>query len=325
MSLSRQNAATHVTHREFAKGKFMRIGLYNSVLVALSVALGGCTTPPYCESMGKCGGDYLANAKDLGLKSKSQEWVATATDACVDQVPNPPNPASLLLIPPRPAGQRAVEPATVDWCNNLVLSADGTIKDFDDGWYETLKQFSGWFPSVPLYTAQIEFEQNYQYTVTTTQLVSQHTDFSNACLIAQGVVLSCEHINNQLQQFVEKKLNTVPGLQATVYHNTCSQTSEAGCSCDYDVSLTSSSAGPWTAASGKISFFDFDAAPPSQADYCVNANGMSLSGTKGTDLFNRNSLKTLALRPPTCSDGVMSKTLGEEGIDCGGQCQKACK
>jgi hypothetical protein len=97
------------------------------------------------------------------------------------------------------------------------------------------------------------------------------------------------------------------------------------CSCDYNVSLTTTSGGPWAADNaGHLSFFDAQAAPPVRADYCASESSLQLSGSKATDLFNRNSLKTLMLKPPSCSDGVQSKTLGETGIDCGGSQCPAC-
>lgn len=310
----------------------MKIGLCNPVLVLLAATLGGCSTPQYCDSLSKCGGDFNATATDLGSGSPSTEWVATKADACIDQVPSPPDPPSLALVPPRPAGTRAIEPSTSDWCAGLILAADGTITGFDDGWYETLKRYSGWFPSVPLHTGQLELLQNNHYSLTTTQLVSQHVDLSATCLVAQGVVLTCDDaaagitpstgqdMTSQIKLTVEKRLGGLMGVKAVVYGNQCTP-SDGGCSCDYNVSLTTTTSGPWAADNqGHLSFFDALAAPPSRADYCASPGTLQLTGTKETDLFNRASLKTLMLRPPTCSDGVQSKTLGETGIDCGGQC-----
>jgi len=136
------------------------------------------------------------------------------------------------------------------------------------------------------------------------------------------VSLTCDDLNTKIKTSVEKTLASVDGLKAVVYGNVCSATAGNGCKCDYNVSLTTTTGGPWSSVdgSGQINFFDAQAAPPVASDYCVNANGLNLGGAKGTDLFNRNSLKTLSLRAPSCSDHVQSKTLGEEGIDCGGQC-----
>ncbi len=304
----------------------MKIGLFDAAWVLLAASLGGCNTPPHCEALRKCGSDFSVTDSDLGGGVTSTEWVAVGRlDACIDQVPNTPDPPQLSLIPPRPAGVRAVEPSTIDWCAGLVLMGDGTISALDDGWYETLKKFNGWFPSIPLYTAQLELMHDNQYALTTTQLASQRVELSPTCLVAQGVVLSCQSISDQLHAFVSKRLGGIAGLKATVYDNTCTVTSEGGCSCGYNVSLTTTTKGPWVASDkGALTFFDELAAPPSQTDFCYTPGSLRLSGAKETDLFNRNSLKTLELHPPSCTDGVQSKTLGETGIDCGGGQCPAC-
>lgn len=314
----------------------MKIGLFNPAWLLLAAALGGCQTTPYCDALGKCGGDFNATAKDLGSGTPSTEWVMSAKvnadDACIDQVPSPPDPPSLALIPPRPAGVRPVEQSTTDWCAGLVLKADGGISGFDDGWYEVLKKYNGWFPSIPLYSAQLETTTSSQYTMTTTQLVSQHVELSPTCLVAQGVVLTCDDtaagkpktnkdLTTQLPEFVREKLDGLKFLKAVVYGGKCTPQTDGGCNCDYNVSLTTTTGGPWSADnSGHLTFFDAAAAPPVRADFCANPGSLQLTGSKETDLFNRTSLKTLTLHPPTCSDGVQSKTLGETGIDCGGQC-----
>lgn len=329
----------------------MRSAFVTFVLLLSGGALTGCTTPTHCESLGKCGGDFLAKKADLGAGAPAQEWVAVSTDACTDNVPSPPDPPQLALIPPRPAGVRAVEPSTVDWCAGLALSSDGNIKYFDDGWYEALKKYNGWFPSVPLYTGQLELTMTQSsgataggpYSLTTVQLASQHFELPSNCLVAQGVLLAdtaageCQALGQKLEAFVTKRLEALKFLTADVYTakdpadpskvlDVCRALSNKDCVCDYNVALTVTTTGPWSSvsSSGKISFFDSTAAPPADADYCASGDQLSLSGTKQLDLFNRNSLKTLTLHAPSCTDRVQSKTLGEEGIDCGGQCPNPC-
>jgi hypothetical protein len=304
----------------------MRTRLFIPTLALLGCVtpLVGCSTEPFCEEHSKCGGDFTVGKQDMGTGVPSVEWVANATDACIDQVPNPPEPPSLAYIPPRPAGIRAFEPSTIDWCAGLVINAMGEVTAFNDGWYETLVKYDGWFPSIPLYTAQLTIYENNQYSVALTQLVSQHTELTQTCLIAQGIVMTCSALNERLGEFVADRLSSINGLTATVYDNVCTDDGKGGCNCDYNVSLTSGQKGPWSTESGRIAFFDAEAAPPGRADYCMSGASLQLTGTKGTDLFNRGSLKTLTLRPPSCNDGVQSLTLGEEGPDCGGSCPEAC-
>ena len=291
----------------------MRIGRHKALLLLLpALSLAGCTTPPFCEALNKCGGDFTAGAKDHGGPAPSTKWTAIQGDGCVDQVPNPPSPPSAALVPPRPAGVRAIEPSTLDWCAGLIISGDGTVQ-FDDGWFETLKKYNGWFPSVPLYSAELELMTNNQYAVSTTQLASQHYELTPQCLVAQGVTLQCSALGTALKTSVEATLGSVDALKtpagsdkkAFVYTipegaPLCSATTDGGCVCDYNVSLTTHTTGPMsfgTVTPGEINFFDAQAAPPVATDYCVSASGLTLSGAKEADLFNRASLKTLKLRP----------------------------
>lgn len=322
----------------------MKIALFGTAALCLAAAVGGCSTPLHCDALGKCGGDFLAQAKDLGSGAESQEWVATTKDACVDNVPTPADPPTLALLPPRPAGVRPVEPSTTDWCAGLVLSSDGQggykVAAFDDGWVEALKKYNGWFPSIPLWTAQLEVTRGNQYQLQTTQLVSQQMELSANCLVAQGIRLSCGDLATLLYTSVDEKLNgkaagngkgtpLVPGLSASVYAIDggpddpgviCTDAPELGCSCHYNLSLTTTTSGPWASDKGTVSFFDSSAAPASLTDYCVSGESFQLTGSKDTDLFNRGALKTLKLQKPSCTDHVQSKTLGETGIDCGGDC-----
>ena len=270
--------------------------VFLGVTVATLAALGGCTTPPHCQELSTCGGNFVDVATDHGEGVASTKWTATAPDACIDQVPATPEPPSLAYIPPRPAGIRAVEPSTIDWCAGLVINNMGQITAFDDGWYEALVKYDGWFPSVPLYQGELTTFSNNQYEVKLTQLVSQHIELTQTCLIQQGINLTCEAISEQLAEFVSKRLGSIDGLEAQVYGNVCVPDTQQGCICDYNMSLTSGARGPWAAADGRIDFFDDEAAPPGRADYCYGGGSLQLTGNKGTDLFNRNGLKTLQWR-----------------------------
>lgn len=299
----------------------MRIGLLDALL-PLAALLAGCTTQPFCEALGKCGGNFQGNKNLPG--GVGTEWAAQIDDACIDQIPVAPSPPSLSLIPARPAGVRAVEPSTTEWCAGLVIQNDGTVKAFDDGWYETLKQYRGWFPSVPLATARLEIlDAPKQYTLEAKQRVAQHYELSPTCLHAQGVNLSCDDFNTELTKYIQESLDNLMTVEGLVYGSRCVATPEKGCNCDYNLELTTVTSGPWvteTSTPGEITFFDSEAAPPSLADFCSSGGGLQLSGTNTTDLFNRGSLKTLKLSPTSCSDLVQSKSTGETGVDCGGAC-----
>src|SRR5882757_6734654 len=96
-------------------------------VVALAM---GCQTPAYCEPLARCGGDLLAGATDIWKNDGivDSEWIVTGQDSCIDQIQPPPNPVSLVQQPPRLAGERPIERGTSDWCSNLAIKQDGTLR-----------------------------------------------------------------------------------------------------------------------------------------------------------------------------------------------------
>jgi hypothetical protein len=317
----------------------MKTGLLVLGCLALASLSAGCTSAEFCEPLKKCGGDFLAAGKgDWGGDGVVRaEWVVAApaspstaaSNSCVDQVQNPTQPPSLAKIPARPAGVRAVEPTTLNWCADLRFSADGNISVFDDGWYETLIRYRGWFPGIPLYTARLTIDEGGQqhYEMQTTQLVAQHYELPKTCMYAQGVAVACGDFAKGLDAYVTDRLMGLSkvGVAAEIYGTTCKdQAGGDGCVCDYNLALTATTTGPYAVdykkLPGEIAFFDSAASPPSGTEYCAQGSRLELTGHNGADLFNRTALKTLQFGPATCDDGVQSKSLGETGIDCGGSC-----
>src|SRR6185436_20583715 len=124
----------------------MKTGLGKGALFGSFTLLGclllvGCKTPPYCDPLGACGGDFFGGAvpatdiwKQDGLVDR--EWVIVGqrseeegvTNAfCQDQLQTPPAPLSLLRQPPVPANDRPPDKVTADWCYNIVFKPTGEI------------------------------------------------------------------------------------------------------------------------------------------------------------------------------------------------------
>ncbi len=261
--------------------------------------LPGCQTPPFCEPLDTCGGEVL-NA-NLPLT----QWVTTKDNACLDQIQPPPNPVSLVRLPQRPAGDRPTERGTADWCSNVALRQDGT-----------LQQYLGWYPPIPVQDATLDLFANGTYEMHITYFAKQHVDFSATCLSAQGVSESCAAFGRNLKEFVAPEAN--------IYNVLCypSPLGASGCGCDYDLSLIGGPSGTWHVdkSSALLTFFDALGGPPSLANYCQKGDTLELTGKNGARLFNQFGLRTLRFSRPTCHDRVQSKSIGEVGVDCGGQC-----
>ena len=285
------------------------------------VGFSGCKPKPFCEPLGACGGDLLAGATDFvkkdGLKDRS--WTVVAGGACQDQLQLPPSPVSLLRQPPAVANQRPPDNVTADWCGNLVFKPTGDITSF-----------LVYAPPLPLNVGELTMSEDFDhnktrgtYTMQTTVLQTRSLVFAETCLTAQGIRLACPVLGRKLREFLAPEAN--------IYSMRCqdpADPNQGGCECQFELSFIGGPSGRWSYQPNgtQIVFFDQTYAPPAITDYCLNGDGsVDLTGADVTWLFNQKSLRTMHMTPPSCSDGVQSKELGETGVDCGPNCpDKSC-
>jgi hypothetical protein len=273
------------------------VGSLRARLLAFALlGAAGCHAEQKCAELGRCGGDFLG-------PTGAKEWVATAEDACTDDLQLPVNPVSISQQPPRTAGKKGATQATVDWCSNLVFEPDGSVR------------YQPWFPIVPVKSATLKFDGK-KYDAHFTTYGTQQVAFSAACRAAQGVPESCPLLGRRLDESIR--------AEANVRHLRCADDGEGGCLCDYELSLFTSMPGTWGAADGIVTFYDTSNAPspPAPADYCVRGDRLELTGHNLQQLFNRPNLRTLRFEPVSCTDGVQDQ--GERGIDCEGPCDASC-
>ncbi len=285
--------------------------LFAGAAAALLATL-GCQTPPYCDSLGKCGGDVLRGGTTF-------DWVVDGSETCMDQVRSPLKPLSSVRQPAKPVGERPVERTSFDWCSSITLKQDGSVQQFH-GIDVPLQENDFWFPNIPIRDGSLAFSSNGTYTSRLTQFAPQTADLSASCVTAQGVTPNCPALGRQLKDFVIAQLKGYPDVALDMQFLRCYD-ANGGCRCDYDLSLTSAPAGPFSASGTTITFFDAAFKPPSIADYCTGST-LDLTGQNETRLFNEGGVRTLRYRPSSCNDGI--KGPSEEGIDCGGPCPNAC-
>jgi hypothetical protein len=296
----------------------MKTGLGKSaLLVGLAiVGFSGCKTQPFCDVLGACGGDLLADAVDFAKNDKlvDREWSVTAGDACQDQLQTPPVPVSLVRQPPVPANVRPPDNVTADWCGNLVILPSGEVHNF-----------IVYGPPLPLLVGQLTMSADFDgatdrgtYAMQTTVRQERSLYLSESCLTAQGVRLSCPALGRGLGKFL--------ATEANIYNMRCEDPpgGQGGCDCFFQLSFIGGPNGRWSAPKGgtQITFFDQTFAPPAVADYCYHPDtkALELTGSNVTWLFNQKSLRTLSMKAPSCSDGVQNPSNGEKGVDCGPGC-----
>src|SRR4051812_46660578 len=109
-------------------------------LLGVTAALTGCTAEQKCDPLTRCGGDLLAGSTVIEGVTQT-EWVAVDDAACMDDVQLPIQPVSLAQQPSRTTTKKGASPATVDWCSNLSLKPDGSLR------------YQPFFPIIPLKNA----------------------------------------------------------------------------------------------------------------------------------------------------------------------------
>jgi hypothetical protein len=271
-------------------------------LLGATATLGGCTTGQKCEPLTRCGGDMLAGSTVIEGVTQT-EWVAVDAAACMDDVQLPIQPVSLAQQPSRTTTKKAATPATVDWCSNLSLKPDGSLR------------YQPFFPIIPLKNAHLKVYPDGHYDAHFLAGAPQHMAFSEACRTAQGINFSCAELGRHIKEAIAAESN--------VTNTRCYDDGEGGCTCDYYLRLFTSQPGSWGASDGVATFYDESGAnlPPAPADYCVKGDKIEMTGHNGLQLFGRPNLRTLELQRASCSDGVQDGL--EDGVDCCRAC-RAC-
>jgi hypothetical protein len=290
---ARKERATHGHAASRALGVLVLLG---------ATALAGCATEPTCEPLTRCGGDMLAGSTVIEGVTQT-EWVAVDDAACMDDVQLPIQPVSLAQQPARTTTKKAATPATVDWCSNLSLKPDGSLR------------YQPFFPIIPLKNAHLKVYPDGHYDAHFLAGAPQHMAFSEACRTAQGINFSCAELGRHIKEAIAAESN--------VTNTRCYDDGEGGCTCDYYLRLFTSQPGSWGASNGVSTFYDESGAnlPPASADYCVKGDKLQMTGHNGLQLFGRPNLRTLELQRASCSDGVQDGL--EDGVDCCRAC-RAC-
>jgi hypothetical protein len=287
------------------------------VLGLFALCTSGCTPELTCDEEFTGGGVFWDGPDTDADGANEANWVVV--EPCENIVSSPPYQDTLVGQPPHLAGEAPPDPASGDWCQNLVFRTNGTIE-----------RLNTWFPRVPIrqhspiaagqapwYDASLTYEGN-TYSFAAILYGRQKLELSQKCLRGQGVALSCE----QLTGAIREVWNAEPAVQNLICAN--HPNGSGGCQCDYDLILNTGPAGTWASdGKGLITHYDAAQGPAFQANYRVDGtNTLSMSGYNRRTLFGINGMRTLKFARVLCSDGLQGP--GEDGVDCGPYC-KACQ
>ncbi|HTM43852.1 MAG TPA: hypothetical protein VL137_02795 [Polyangiaceae bacterium] len=305
--------------------------LWGSIATTLlGLCLSGCTVDEKCDALSACGGNVMLGAdKDFVLNDGlvDAEYWAYRGDECQDELFTPPAQNTLLAQPTHLAREVPPERSSADWCQNLVIRSDRTIK-----------RVNLWFPEIPLRDAKLTFSAPDQgsymgsYQIQFNYSKAMRADFSKQCMEAQGVVFATQELRDSTGKILDHgceefshAMSTVLKTEPNVSSVECHPGPQEGCSCIYNMLIVTGVTGAWRRkpdSSLMVLYDDLDT-PPAPADYCAQASGeLDMTGHDRTWLWNQQGLRTLKFKRSTCTDHKQNE--GEGGVDCGGPCPNAC-
>jgi hypothetical protein len=257
------------------------------IAAMFSPAVFGCQGETSCaENVSPCGGNA------------SGTW--NVAGACRDPIYAPPVQATYQGQPAQVARQPIPNPTTSDWCSTITYGTGTSITSFVFP-HDTLNVSGG----------QLSYngDGTYQSVINTTGPGS--IDLSHECLTRSGTTLSCEGLTTGLTQFAGQ-MRAMPGVPCSdspsepascqyyySYPNiACADDSQGGCLCTYTVLFAGTYQGRWIAQGSILNHFDASSLLPSQADFCIDGSGgsMTLWGHDRTPILGQPGLLTLNLQ-----------------------------
>src|SRR5450432_1461499 len=267
---------------------------------ALLLLAGGCKPVDACSETGPaCGGDPVGS------------WVETSVcqdPALQDSLASKQTYRNQPIVP---GGQSPPELTSMDWCSSLQYFGPNGIRVFAlprdtpavEGAYLSYAPGSSGAHTGGLYTTLL------------TSSDRTSINYSASCLQRFGYAPgSCAEFGMAFAAYG----STLGGIKET----SCLDSSDGGCTCSYlsgsDAAGTNLS-GIWTASGHVITHYAGSGVLPSQVDYCVQGNQMTLWGHARTSILELNGLRTLSLSKVVCGDGRVDR-----GEDCDPPDQKTC-
>jgi hypothetical protein len=265
----------------------------------------GCRPVDACAETGvACGGDPVA------------QWAEI--DSCQD-------PALLDMAiakrtyrgqPVVTATQSPPEPTSTDWCADLAYGPSGiTFLNLPRDPPKLLGAYLVLQGDDP----PADTTGSYGALVTSSDKTS--IEFSRTCLTRFG------YTSSDCAQFGDAFARFGTGLGG-VKETTCQNATNGGCLCAYTVEADaagSNLSGRWRRRGSVMTFYPSNMVLPTQVDYCIDGDRMTLSGHDRTNILDIAGLRTMTLDRIVCGNGKLER--GEQcdppdQTTCSAMCQK---
>jgi hypothetical protein len=278
----------------------MRAHLAFVVVGALPLIGAGCRSADACaETHSPCGGDPVGAWVEL---SACQDPALQDTIGAKQTYRNQP------MVP---AGQPPPELTSMDWCSSLEFFGANGIR----------------FLALPRDTPRVQGA----YLSYAAGDAGEHSKGLYATLITSSDRTNINYSSSCLQRFgyapgscaaFGEAFATYGASLGGVKETSCKDSGDGGCTCSYLIESDAAGtnlAGIWSSDGHVITHFAGNMGLPTQVDYCVQDNLMTLFGHNRTNIFDFAGLRTLILRKVVCGDGITDR-----GEDCDPPDQTRC-
>jgi hypothetical protein len=244
----------------------------------------GCRPIDKCAESGTpCGGNPVGR------------W--TLAGSCQDPTlpSNPVARRTYLGQPITTAGQQPPEPTSADWCADLAY--EGPVKG--------ITKLNLPRDTPPIIGGTLEYQDDHSYSAFITNAATTSIDFSASCLTRFGYFPTCGEFNAAFADLAQRqggiKLPPTAGADAAT-PEFCADDGAGGCRCTYIIEGDATGAnltGTWSASGSVITHFPASMTLPSQVDFCVAGDSLTLWGhdrMNVLDVVGAPGARTLSLR-----------------------------
>jgi hypothetical protein len=245
---------------------------------ALTLTL-GCRMDDECAPAGDaCGGDPAG------------QWVIASS--CRDPYYQPPRPITYFGQAETMGRQQPPEATSSDWCSYLTYDPIMGITNFVFP-YDTLQITSG----------QVEYGAAGAYGALLSTTGRGAVDISASCLTRFGAIPSCAPADASVPSATRSLTDDLRAYSISLgspYQDiNCADNGRNGCACTYAIASEPSGgglSGRWSTQASVITHFAGTKLIPSQADFCVAGDTMTLWGHDRAAIWDQPGLRTVNLQ-----------------------------
>ena len=240
-----------------------------------------CSMQDECAPAGgACGGD------------PSGQWVIA--DSCRDPSYQPPRPVTYFGQAETMARQPPPEATSSDWCSYLMYDPAMGITNFVFP-YDTLQITSG----------RVAYDGAGAYAALLSTTGTGAVDISASCLTRFGAVPTCAAVADlpnapsATRSLTDDLRAYSISLGSPFQDINCADDGRDGCACTYAIAFEPSGgglSGRWSAQGTVMTHFAGTKLIPSQADFCVDGDTMTLWGHDRAAIWDQPGLRTVNLQ-----------------------------